>query len=198
MDIKEVKETDVLFLSDFQKVIKLLDEMDDLIESNSLRQSETDGLISDYEHIIENETLTQDQAVLIVEKMKKAREYRRHQKNEFELIKAYQENKAKLSSKTNRQFITAEVYKVWTRLNQKYNMRVLDEKEVEVFKTVNNKPIEIKGRKRSQKSIELDNKIWDLYMQGNPQKEIGKIIGVSQPVISIRLKRLKEKKNGRE
>lgn len=198
MDIKEVKETDVLFLSDFQKVIKLLDEMDDLIESNSLRQSETDGLISDYEHIIENETLTQDQAVLIVEKMKKAREYRRHQKNEFELIKAYQENKAKLSSKTNRQFITAEVYKVWTRLNQKYNMRVLDEKEVEVFKTVNNKLMEIKGRKRSQKSIELDNKIWDLYMQNNSQKEIGRIIGVSQPVISIRLKKLKEKKNGRE
>ena len=197
--LKMVKETDVLFLGNLQKIVKLLDEIDELIESNSSRQSEIDGLISDYEHIIENEKLTNDQAVLIVEKLKKAREYRRHQKNEFELIRAYQENKEKLSSRVNRQFLTSEIYKVWTRLNQKYNMRVLDEKEVEIFRTVNKiVPVKKHAKRRSQKSIELDNKIWNLYLQKVTQIEMSKILGISQPVISIRLKKLKEKENDRK
>lgn len=199
LDLENLKETDVLFLSNLQKIVKLLDEIDDLIESNSTRQSKTDGLISDYEHIIENETLTNDQAMLIVQELKKAREYRRHQKNEFELIRAYQENKEKLSSKVNRQFLMAEIYKVWTRLNQKYNMRVLNETEVEKFRTVNKVVLAKKREKRrSQKSIDLDNKIWDLYQQKKSQTEISKILGISQPVISIRLKKLKEEKNDRK
>ena len=199
LDLENLKETDVLFLSNLQKIVKLLDEIDDLIESNSTRQSKTDGLISDYEHIIENETLTNDQAMLIVQELKKAREYRRHQKNEFELIRAYQDNKEKLSSNVNRQFLMAEIYKVWTRLNQKYNMRVLNETEVEKFRTVNKVVLAKKREKRrSQKSIDLDNKIWDLYQQKKSQTEISKILGISQPVISIRLKKLKEEKNDRK
>lgn len=199
LDLENLKETDVLFLSNLQKIVKLLDEIDDLIESNSTRQSKIDGLISDYEHIIENEILTNDQAMLIVQELKKAREYRRHQKNEFELIRAYQENKEKLSSKVNRQFLMAEIYKVWTRLNQKYNMRVLNETEVEKFRTVNKVVLAKKREKRrSQKSIDLDNKIWDLYQQKKSQTEISKILGISQPVISIRLKKLKEEKNDRK
>lgn len=199
LDLENLKETDVLFLSNLQKIVKLLDEIDDLIESNSTRQSKIDGLISDYEHIIENEILTNDQAMLIVQELKKARKYRRHQKNEFELIRAYQENKEKLSSKVNRQFLMAEIYKVWTRLNQKYNMRVLNETEVEKFRTVNKVVLAKKREKRrSQKSIDLDNKIWDLYQQKKSQTEISKILGISQPVISIRLKKLKEEKNDRK
>ena len=199
LDLENLKETDVLFLSNLQKIVKLLDEIDDLIESNSTRQSKIDGLISDYEHIIENEILTNDQAMLIVQELKKARKYRRHQKNEFELIRAYQENKEKLSSKVNRQFLMAEIYKVWTRLNQKYNMRVLNETEVEKFRTVNKVVLAKKREKRrSQKSIDLDNKIWDLYHQKKSQTEISKILGISQPVISIRLKKLKEEKNDRK
>ena len=199
LDLENLKETDVLFLSNLQKIVKLLDEIDDLIESNPTRQSKIDGLISDYEHIIENEILTNDQAMLIVQELKKAREYRRHQKNEFELIRAYQENKEKLSSKVNRQFLMAEIYKVWTRLNQKYNMRVLNETEVEKFRTVNKVVLAKKREKRrSQKSIDLDNKIWDLYQQKKSQTEISKILGISQPVISIRLKKLKEEKNDRK
>ncbi len=199
LDLENLKETDVLLLNNLQKVMKLLDEVDDLIESNSTRQSKIDGLISDYEHIIENEILTNDQAMLIVQELKKAREYRRHQKNEFELIRAYQENKEKLSSKVNRQFLMAEIYKVWTRLNQKYNMRVLNETEVEKFRTVNKVVLAKKREKRrSQKSIDLDNKIWDLYQQKKSQTEISKILGISQPVISIRLKKLKEEKNDRK
>lgn len=199
LDLENLKETDVLFLSNLQKIVKLLDEIDDLIESNPTRQSKIDGLISDYEHIIENETLTNDQAMLIVQDLKKAREYRRHQKNEFELIRAYQDNKEKLSSNVNRQFLMAEIYKVWTRLNQKYNMRVLNETEVEKFRTVNKVVLAKKREKRrSQKSIDLDNKIWDLYQQKKSQTEISKILGISQPVISIRLKKLKEEKNDRK
>lgn len=45
LDLENLKETDVLFLSNLQKIVKLLDEMDDLIESNSTRQSKIDGLI---------------------------------------------------------------------------------------------------------------------------------------------------------
>ena len=197
LDLENLKETDVLFLSNLQKIVKLLDEIDVLIESNSTRQSKTDGLISDYEHIIENETLTNDQAMLIVQELKKAREYRRHQKNEFELIRAYQENKEKLSSNVNRQFLMAEIYKVWTRLNQKYNMRVLEEKEVDKFRTVN-KPVQKHVKSRSQKSIELDQKIWNLYLQKVTQTEMSKKLGISQPVISVRLKKLKEKENDRQ
>lgn len=135
--------------------------------------------------------------MLIVQELKKAREYRRHQKNEFELIRAYQENKEKLSSNVNRQFLMAEIYKVWTRLNQKYNMRVLEEKEVDKFRTVN-KPVQKRAKSRSQKSIELDQKIWNLYLQKVTQTEMSKKLGISQPVISIRLKKLKEEKNDRK
>lgn len=54
VEIEKIKESDVYFLKNVEDSIKILDEIDVIIETNGERQSTSDSLISDLLHILED------------------------------------------------------------------------------------------------------------------------------------------------
>ena len=109
-------QSDIYFLKLLQDSINALNELDNLIDSNSSRQNEVDAELLDLLHLIENNELCDSACIKITRRIQELRKTRRRIKNEHELIVKYNEIKTKLSSKDNRQFITAEINK---RMNDK-------------------------------------------------------------------------------
>ena len=102
-------------------------------------------------------------------------------------------------TKDNRQFVIAEIQKVMKNLNQPYQNRIIDEKDIEMIKAVTVEEAKSIKKKRTRKSNaeseELNKKIWDLYNQGISQTKIAKMVGLTQPCINVRLKKIREKKD---
>lgn len=189
------KQSDIYFLKLLQDSINSLNELDELIETNGDRSSKIDLELSDLSHIIENQDLPDLGCVKIVKRMKELRTIRRSLRNEHELILRYQELKARLSSKENRQFIVAEISKRMKDLNQPYKNRIITDEQVQDF--LENKMIvgvttSIKPRKRSEKNDDINAKIQKMLEQGYSQKRIAVELKMSQPSVSLRIKKMKE------
>lgn len=100
-----------------------------------------------------------------------------------------------MMTKDNRQFVIAEIQKTMKNLNQPYQNRIIDEKDITMIKAVTVEEAKSVKKKRTRKtsaeSEELNKKIWDLYNQGLPQTKIAKMLGLSQPYINVKLKKMK-------
>lgn len=192
------KQSDLILLKRLQDIISKLNELDNQIESNSKRQSETDLELSDWLHIIEDYELSDSASIEVIKKIHELRKKRRAEKNEFELISKYQEIKNRLSSSDNRQFMISEIQKKFKTLNQEYNYRVLTNDEVNYIINLKNSVAEKqedkskRGRKKTQKSEETNQMIKELLKQRYSQSAIAKELGISQPSIAIRIKKMKE------
>lgn len=198
-ELNEIKESDLYFLKNLQDAIQSLDVLDKIIETDSQRQSDKDLEISDYLHILEDlDTDAPDEIFTrLGRKISTLRKERRHLKNEYLLINEYQQIKARLSSKENRQFITSSMHKRVKELNQPYNFRVLTDEDIKSLKEVKSTEknnVEQRKRRRSSKSLEVDEKIWNLYKQGISQKEIAIELNMTQPTVCMRLKKIKKEK----
>lgn len=190
-------QSDLYFLKLLQDSLNSLDELDNLIESNGSRQSEVDSELSDLLHLIENNELSETASVKIVRRIHDLRKVRRSLRNEYELILKYNEVKGRLTSKENRKFIVAEIRKRMKSLNNEYQNRVLAKEQVdELLKNdhVNDKQPRSR-RTRSEESKEIDKQIKQLLEQGKSQTEIAKILYMTQPNVSMRVKRIREASN---
>ena len=199
-ELNEVRESDLYFLKNLQDAIQSLNVLDEIIETDGKRQSDKDMEISDYLHILEELSEDAEDQVFarLGRKISRLRKERRHLKNEYLLINEYQQIKARLSSKENRQFITSSMHRRMKELNQPYKFRIITDDVIKSVTKVENKEIieQLKrGRKQSSKSKEIDEHIWDLYKQGISQKEIAKKLNITQPTVCMRLKKMKEEKN---
>ena len=194
---------DKIFLKKLQDCIISLDELDQIIETNGERQSKIDLELSDWLHLLQGniDELKSNRFVLanIAEKIAILRLERASLRNEFELIKRYKEISKQMMTKDNRQFVIAEIQKVMKNLNQPYQNRIIDEKDIEMIKAVTVEEAKSIKKKRTRKSNaeseELNKKIWDLYNQGISQTKIAKMVGLTQPCINVRLKKIREKKD---
>ena len=189
------KQSDIYFLKLLQDSINTLNELDNLIASNGDRQSKVDSELCDLLHMIENNDLSDFACVKVVKRIKELRKIRRSLRNEYELILKYQELKTRLSSKENRQFIVAEISKRMKDLNQPYKNRIITDEQVQDF--LENKMIvgvttSIKPRKRSEKNDDINAKIQKMLEQGYSQKRIAVELKMSQPSVSLRIKKMKE------
>jgi len=189
------KQSDIYFLKLLQDAINSLNTLDELIETNGRRQSEVDSELCDLLHLVENNDLNDDACIKIMARIKELRKVRRSLRNEYELINRYQEIKARLSSKENRQFIFVEIQKRFKTLNQEYKNRILTDKQVEDLlekQGVIEESKEKISRKISEKSQQINIKIKELLEKGYSQTEIAKEMNMTQPSISIRIKKIKE------
>lgn len=199
-ELNEVRESDLYFLKNLQDAIQSLNVLDEIIETDGKRQSDKDMEISDYLHILEELSEDAEDQVFarLGRKISNLRKERRHLKNEYLLINEYQQIKARLSSKENRQFITSSMHRRMKELNQPYKFRIITDDVIKSVTKVENKeiiePVK-RGRKQSSKSMEIDEQIWDLYKQGISQKEIAQKINLTQPTVCMRLKKMKAEKN---
>lgn len=193
---------DKIFLKKLQDCVIDLDELDEIIETNSERQSKVDSEISDWLHRLQNyfEELKPNRIALanIAERIATLRLERASLRNEFELIKRYKEISRQMMTKDNRKFVIAEIQKIMKNLNQPYKNRIISEEDIELVEAMTeNEKHQIRKkqtRKISEESQKINDRIWDLYNQGISQQKIAQAVGLSQPSVNIRIKRIKSQK----
>lgn len=144
---------ETVFLAKIQNVLKLLDEIDDMIDSNPEQQQNCDFEISDYLHLIQynDEQLTMEQKALICDKISKVRSYRVHVQVIQSIGKVYRDNIHSLLNKERRQFLYNSISKALKAWNESdYNYRVLSEQDVNDILSykpdIENKVVEKKHR----------------------------------------------------
>lgn len=190
-------QSDLIFLKLLQDSIESLNKLDEMIETNGQRQSEIDSELSDLLHLIEHSELNDLSCIKITHRIQELRKIRHGLRNEHELIIKYQEVKAKLSSKENRQFITTEIQKRLKTLNQEYKNRVLTDEQI--TELVREEPLTVekntKIRKMSEKTKQMNDRILELLSKGCTQKEIAVELNVSQGCVSQKIKKIKELQN---
>ena len=148
-----MNDTKNLFLAKLQNALKLLDEIDDMIDSNPEQQQNCDFEISDYLHLIQynDEQLTMEQKALICDKISKVRSYRVHVQVIQSIGKVYRDNIHSLLNKERRQFLynlISKTLKQWDESD--YNYRVLSGQDVNDILSykpdIENKVVEKKHR----------------------------------------------------
>ena len=114
-------------LEKIESVVKTLDEIDEMIKTQSSELQKVDYELSDWLHLIENKELSKEEGYKIIERIHKLRIERRELNNEYELEKVYNTHKSKLTGTDTRQFLMVEINKAKKMLNQEYKNRVLTE-----------------------------------------------------------------------
>ena len=121
---------DELIVEKIKDAVKILDEIDDMINSQSNELQTIDLELSDLYHLIENNELSDEASVKIVKRVHDLRKLRRSLNNEFEIESVYQTHKSKLAGNNTRRFLANEIYKTVKQLGKKYNNRILTDEDV--------------------------------------------------------------------
>lgn len=175
-------------LDTINSVLKKYDELeneikklDDLCEKIPEEQSNTDRLLSDYYHIIENENLSDKSMIDICKKIHDIRKQRREYDFCSYIISTYKKNKNKImiSPNTNRAMFRNSIKQTIKDFPTKYKFRVLSEKEVEDI---------------INKTDKTEEMIEEIKKNETPKKEIAKKYGVSLPLIYYYSKKIRNEK----
>jgi len=118
-------------IAKIKEVIDLLDEIDEYNNSLSDKLSIVDGKEQDLLHYLEEHKIGILWCYRYVKTMQENRLDRRKIKNDMELAAKYNEHKAKMTSKENRQFILAEIHKREKFLNMPYKNRQYSEDDMQ-------------------------------------------------------------------
>jgi len=183
---------ELVFLKKLQDCIANLDELDEIINTNSERQSVTDFELSDWLHFLQNEEDLDDETIYnVAKKIIGLRKKRNSLRNEYECIKRYKELSGRMMTSNSRESIKIELGKTLKNLNQPYKNRVITEKDIEFVKAKNEVKKTRKARDKNLSNEDIDKKILELQEQGLTQKQMAEIVGLRQPCVSVRLKKLK-------
>lgn len=180
-----------IFLAKLQQVLNLLDDIDEMISNNPSDQSNTDTLLEDYKHLIEEnaDNMSNDAKINMINYYAKARLTRRNNKNFYEVTKYYNNNRQKLQYKSGRQNLYREVQNKLNNLGNKYNYRVLTDDEVKNFinyvdNTSDDKNKETNKIKHRNVKVSKDE-LEKLLKDGNKSVDIAKMYGVTSQYISL-------------
>lgn len=121
---------DEIIVEKIKSAIKVLDEIDEMINSQALALQLVDYKLSDLYHLIENNELSDEASINVVKFIHALRKQRRSLNNEHEIEITYQTNKSKMTGSETRQFLANEIFKTTKRLNQEYKNRVLTEEDI--------------------------------------------------------------------
>lgn len=175
-----------IFLKKLQDCIINLNELDELVNTNSERQSNVDLELSDWYHLLQNESLfDKDSYANIAEKIGQLRRERLSLHKEHEIIKRFNELKTRLTSKDSRQFIVSEIYKTLKAWEEPYKNRIITDEQINEI--LNKKNILKDKRKKAS-----DEEILTMHKQGLSQSQIAKKLSMAQGSISMRLKKIQE------
>ena len=129
------------------QAVSILNKTEEYLESLPDRLSECDSLISDYEHLIENNDTSEIDLKKLYNEMKNVLNKRRVVKNNLTLRDNYKNMVARLNNTTNREFFIQNMKNAQSKLGLKYHNRILTEDELEQLKAKK------KGRPRKQEVI---------------------------------------------
>ena len=129
------------------QAVSILNKTEEYLESLPDRLSECDSLISDYEHLIENNDTSEIDLKKLYNEMKNVLNKRRVVKNNLTLRDNYKNMVVRLNNTTNREFFIQNMKNAQSKLGLKYHNRILTEDEIEQLK------IKKRGRPRKQEVI---------------------------------------------
>lgn len=122
---------DKLIIEKISNAISILDEIDNMIKTQSEELQKVDYKLSDLYHLIENNELSDEASINVVREIHLLRRERRSLNNEHELEIVYQNQKQKMIGNDSRQFIITELNKTNKRLNCEYKNRIYSSEEIE-------------------------------------------------------------------
>lgn len=118
-------------IDEIKEVVERLDRIDEYSNSLTDNLSELDCKQQDLLHYIENNKINVLWCYRMIKEIKQIREKRRKVKNDMELLSKYNEQKNKMISKENRQFLLAEIYKKEKMLSKNYTNKQYTEEEMQ-------------------------------------------------------------------
>lgn len=121
---------DKIIYEKINQAITLLDEIDEMINTQSTELQKVDWELSDWLHFIENNDVLEKDAFKIIKKIKDLREIRRSLANENAIEDTYKNNASKMMGNNTRQFLLQEIHKTINRLNCDYKNRVLTDDDI--------------------------------------------------------------------
>ncbi len=121
---------DEILVEKIKNVIQILDEIDEMIKTQSTELQNVDFELSDYYHLIENNELSDIASIKIIKNIHDLRKKRRTLNNEYEIENTYQTHKSKLPGTETRKFLANEIYKTVKKLNTEYKNRILTENDI--------------------------------------------------------------------
>ena len=183
----------VVFLAKVQQVLKLLDEIDETIETNPDMQRNIDWEISDYLHILENNELSVEARLELDDRLKTCRRVRRQTNTIQAISKVFNDNRGKIIWKNQRDILYSMMATKVSELNNEYKYRVLDEDTVNNFLTT--KPIVEETREKVKKTRGKDacitkEELEEKINSGMRNKEIAEEIGVTPEYVSALKRKL--------
>lgn len=117
-------------IEEIKNIVEKLDKIDDYSDSLSDKLSVIDSKLQDLLHYIENNKVNVLWCYRMIKEIKMLREERRKIKNDMELLSKYSEQKNKIISKENRQFLMTEIYKKEKLLGKNYTNKQYTEEEM--------------------------------------------------------------------
>ena len=122
---------DKLIIDKITNAISILDEIDNMIKTQSEELQKVDYKLSDLYHLIENNDLSDEASINVVKEIHDLRKERRSLNNEHDLEVVYQNQKQKMIGNDSRQFLVTELNKTNKRLNSEYKNRVYTTEQIE-------------------------------------------------------------------
>ena len=121
---------DEIVFEKIKSAVSILNEIDDMISTQSLQLQEVDYAIQDWLHYIENNEIDDKQAIKIIKELQKLRKTRRCLHNEYEIEKTFKDNASKVMGNNTRPMLLAEIGKTVKQINSTYKNRVLTDEQI--------------------------------------------------------------------
>lgn len=141
---------DEIILNTIKDACFILDNIDEMINSQSNELQEIDYKISDWLHYIENNEVTEKESCKIIQELKKLRQIRRSLHKEYEIEKTYKEHSGKMMGNNTRGMLLAEINKTVKQLDNEYKNRILNEEDIKNILGEKKKKV---GRPRKETKI---------------------------------------------
>lgn len=144
-----------IIIEKIKQAVSLLDEIDEMIDTQSIEIQNTDLQLSDYYHLIENNELSDAASINVIKRIHDLRVLRRSLNKEHEIENTYNTHKSKLAGKETRQFLLHEIYKTVKSLGSQYKNRILTDDDINEILTSETK--KKRGRPAKEKTNEREN-----------------------------------------
>lgn len=141
---------DKIIYEKIKQAMDLLDEIDEMIKTQSIELQQVDYELSDWYHYIENNDIDENSSKKVLEEIQRLRKVRRGLQNEYEIENTYKNNSSKVMGNNTRGLLLAEINKTMNRLDCDYKNRVLTEDSINEL--LNSK----KRRGRPRKEVEYE------------------------------------------
>lgn len=176
-------------LSKFDEIDTVVKDIDTMIEEHPKKQSESDLLLSDYYHRLENNDLSDTEVLNIGKKIHDARIYRRSLNRANALMGCYTKHKEKIrySIRANREMFRNAIKKTNDTLYEDYQYRILTEndfKNLKVNKNTKKCADNVNKARRKRRKGLTKEQIESCLNQGMRTSEMAKKFDVSPTYIS--------------